>query len=302
MTLIELVQDFCMEVSVPAPNAVIGSLDPTINQVLALAQRLGRDLCREYDWQELDKEGLITTVAVSSTGDIVTGSPVITNIPDTSAFSVNWGVTGIGAGIAPFAQIISVDSATQVTMNLAAQATGTNQSLTFAQVQYPLPSDWLAEIPQTEWDRTDRWPLIGPVSPQDWQSFKSGIVYAGPRLRWRVLNGTMAINPPPGNGLTLAFEYISNGWVLSAAGVSQPRFTADTDTFVFDPSLMVAGLKLRWLQTKGFDYAFAQADFRNLLSTCRAQNKSAQKLSLAPSVGTILLTNRNIPDGNWPGN
>lgn len=301
MTLLELIQDFSMEVGVPAPNAVIGSLDPTVTQALALAQRLGRDMARDFEWQELDKEGLITTVAVASSGDLVTDSPVITNIPDTSAFSVNWGVTGVGAGIAPFAQIVSVDSATQITMNMAAQATATGQALTFAQVQYPLPSDWLKQIPQTEWDRTDRWPLIGPISPQDWQSFKSGIVYAGPRLRFRILDNTIAINPPPGNALTLAFEYISNGWALSPLGVPQARFTNDADTFVYDPSLMVAGLKLRWLQTKGFEYGYAERDYRDRLSTCRAQNKSAQKLSLAPTLGSILLTNRNIPDGGWPG-
>ena len=63
---------------------------------------------------------------------------------------------------------------------------------------------------------------------------------------------------------------------------------------------MLSGLKLRWLQTKGFDYSYAQKEYMDYLSTCKAQNKSAPVLSMAPMSGSVLLTNRNIPDGGWP--
>src|SRR5690606_4519906 len=55
------------------------------------------------------------------------------------------------------------------------------------QKEYPLPDDWKKQIAQTEWDRTNRWPLIGPNNPQDWQSIKSGVVSVGPRIRYRLL-------------------------------------------------------------------------------------------------------------------
>jgi hypothetical protein len=188
-----------------------------------------------------------------------------------------------------------------VTMNLPATGSST-ASLVFGQVQYALPSDWSKQIPQTEWDRSNRWPLLGPQSAQDWQSFKSGIVYAGPRLRFRIQGNTLSINPPPAANRNLAFEYISNGWVLDSTGlVSKTKFTADTDTCVFDDSLMILGLKLKWLQTKGFQYDYAQKEYTDYLNVCKAQDKSAPKLSLAPASGTVLLTNRNIPDGGFPG-
>jgi hypothetical protein len=139
---------------------------------------------------------------------------------------------------------------------------------------------------------------MGPQSSQDWQSFKSGIVMAGPRLRFRIQGRTITINPPPANGVTLAFEYISNGWVTDGS-VRKTKFTADTDTCYFDDSLMISGLKLRWLQTKGFDYTYAMAEYKEIMSNCQAQDKSAPRLSLAPARGSVLLTNQNIPDGNW---
>lgn len=299
MTLLELVQNMCLEVGIPSPTQVVTSQDVQINQIFALVNRLGNDITRTFEWQKLDKEYILQTQSTQLTGTITSGSKVITGISSTTGLTYNYGIDG--SGIAPFSQIVSVDSSTQVTMNLPATADGTF-TLTFGQVNYPLPSDWSKQIPQTEWDRSNRWPLLGPNSPQDWQSFKSGIVYAGPRLRFRIQGSTLAINPPPSTNLNLAFEYISKSWVLAADGVTyKSKFTADTDTFIFDDSLMTIGLKLRWLQSKGFEYDYAQREFSSLLNLCQGQDKSAAKLSLSPEVGSVLLTNRNIQDGNWNG-
>lgn len=297
MTLLELVQNMCLEAGISSPTQVVTSQDVQINQIYALVNRLGNDLVRTFEWQKLDKEYTFQTVSTTLTGTTTSGSKIITGISSTTGLTSNYGI--VGSGISPFAQIVSVDSSTQVTMNLPATATGTT-SLVFGQVNYPLPSDWSKQIPQTEWDRSNRWPLMGPNSPQDWQSFKSGIVYSGPRLRFRIQGNTLALNPPPSANLTLAFEYISNSWVLAADGVTyKNKFTVDTDTFIFDSSLLTIGLKLRWLQAKGFEYDFAQREFDGLLNMCKGQDKSAPRLSLSPINQSVLITNNNIPDGSW---
>ena len=298
-TLLDLVNNFSLEVGIATTTQVTTSSDVQVLQVLALANRVGHDLTRDFEWQRLDKEYIVQTVGTTLTGTTVSGSAVITGITDTTGLTTNYGISG--DNIAPFAQIVSVDSPTQVTMNLPATGSST-ASLVFGQVQYALPSDWSKQIPQTEWDRSNRWPLLGPQSAQDWQSFKSGIVYAGPRLRFRIQGNTLSINPPPASNLNLAFEYISNGWAIDQTGlIYKKKFTADTDTCVFDDSLMILGLKLKWLQTKGFQYDYAQKEFNDYLTVCKAQDKSAARLSLSPSSGTVLLTNRNTPDGSWRG-
>lgn len=297
MSLLTLVQDFCSEVGIPQPTSVVGSSDPQIQQILALLNRTGRTIARAWEWQKLVLEGRLTTVATSTTGDLVNGSAVVQNIPSTAGFTTSYGVVGLG--IRPFTQIQSIDSPTQVTLTLPATQTQVGQTLQFSQVQYDLPADWLKEIPQTEWDRSNRWPLIGPVSSQTWQSFKSGIVYAGPRARFRIQNQQIFINPPPANGFIYAYEYQSQNWVLSASGTGQAKFLADTDTHVFDESLLISGLKAQWFLIKGFDASSHLAEFNTLLDMCKAQDKSAPKLSLAPTGGDILLTNKNLPDGSW---
>lgn len=296
MNLLQLIQQACREMALNVPTAIVSSADPQTVQMFALLNRFGMDLCRQDDWQRLNREYIMTTVAQQQSATITNGSAIVT-LASTAGMTTNWGIDG--TGIAPFAQIVSVDSPTQVTMNMPAQASGT-YTLNFSQVQYPLPSDWKKQIPQTEWDRTNRWPMMGPQTPQAWQSFKSGIVYAGPRERFRILGQTMAVNPPPPNGLTFAWEYISNAYVTSVAGARKSSFTADDDTCVFDDSLMVQGLKVKFKQAKGLDVSFELSEFNILLEQCKAQDRSAAKLNLSPTDITVLLTTNNIQDGNWP--
>lgn len=297
MTLLQLIQQVCNELGLNAPLAVTSSQDPQIKQLYALLNRHGHDLSRRFEWERLNKEYLITTVAVAATTTTTLNSAVLA-LPSTAGITTNFGI--MGGGIAPFAMVKSVDSATQITMNMPATASGT-RSLTYSQVAYPLPSDWLKQIPQTEWDRSNRWPMLGPKSPQEWQSFKSGIVYAGPRERFRIQGGAFQVNPPPPNGLTFAFEYISSAWAMNSSGAAQQTLAADTDTTIFDDSLMVVGLKMRWKAAKGLDYTADGQEFNGLLSDIKAQDKSSPRLSLSPCSGDIYLSTNNIPDGSWGG-
>lgn len=296
MNLLEITQQLCYEVGIAAPTQVASSQDPQIQQIFALLNRFGRDLSRNYVWQELDREYLVTTATLVTTGNVTQSSAIITNIPDTSLLTTDWGADFVGA--VPFSQILSVGPNT-VTLSQPSEATGVGIPINFGQVNYPLPSDWLRQIEQTEWDRTNRWPLNGPKSPQEWQNFKSGIVYAGPRLRFRIAGNTIQLNPPPSAASLLSMEYVSENWVTALDGTTKPKFTLDTDEPVFDESLMVEGLKLRWNKAKGF--AYDEKAYSDLLSMCQAQNKSAPVLSLAQGNGSVLLSTANISDGNWPG-
>lgn len=296
MNLLQLIQQVCDELAINRPVSVVGTSDPQTRQLAALFYRLGNDLVRQFEWQRLNKEYILQTVAYSRVGTTTQGSNIITGV-DVTGLTTQFGIAGLG--IEPFAQITAV-GASQVTMNMPATASGT-VTLQWSQVQYNLPPDYIKEIPQTEWDRTNRWPLMGPQSAQDWQSFKSGIVYAGPRERFRIVGNTYAINPPPPNGLVFGFEYISGAWINSASGVAQTTLQSDTDTFIFSDSLLITGLKTQWKNSKGLDSSFDLAEFQSLLENNKAQDKSFQKLSLSPYGSSVLMTMANVPDGNWVG-
>src|SRR5207244_4821954 len=113
------------------PSIVIGSTTNQTMQILALAQRLGRDLIREYEWQYLTKAYVFqTTAAIVTTGTTTNASAVITAIPSTASLAIGNVVTG--TGMAPYAEILTIDSSFQVTLNIPATASGTGVALTFA--------------------------------------------------------------------------------------------------------------------------------------------------------------------------
>lgn len=62
-TLLDLIQNASRELGLPVPGQVIGSRDPQVSQMLAIVRRLGKDLVREFEWQQLISMATITTTA-----------------------------------------------------------------------------------------------------------------------------------------------------------------------------------------------------------------------------------------------
>jgi hypothetical protein len=82
---------------------------------------------------------------------------------------------------------------------------------------YNLPGDFNGNLSETLWNRTQHYPLIGPVDSVEWQNYKSGLITTLPRQRFkvRVKNYTNSIflDPTPTsseNGQTCALEYVSS--------------------------------------------------------------------------------------------
>lgn len=111
----------------------------------------------------------------------------------------------------------------------------------------------------TIWDRTNKLPVYGPLSDQEWQAVKA-LVQTGPRYSWRIRGGQLIVNPVPTAGYAWYFEYVSQYWILGADLTTYKQyFTLDTDTLLLPETLLLMGLRWRWKKEKGFEYA---EDFR----------------------------------------
>jgi hypothetical protein len=300
-TLLELVDQVSGELGLTQPTVVIGSTNNQTIQLLSLAQRLGKDLVRDFEWQRLVQAYIWQTQpAVSTTGNITAGSTIITNIPSTSALQVGNVITGTGQ--TPYAEILTIDSANQVTLNAPVTTSTASVSMTFAKQDYDLPTGYDRMISDTNWDRTDHWRNLGTKSSQDWQFLQGGIISIGPRERYRIYNNKFRIFQALTTVYNFSFEYVSNYWVCASGSDqgSKNAFTLDTDTCIFPDDLMMAGLKFYFLKAKKLDYGIELGEFTRALSYCKAQDVPVPSMSLAPVGMNQLVGPWSVQDGNWP--
>lgn len=170
---------------------------------------------------------------------------------------------------------------------------------------YPLPHDWAYFIDQTQWDRTNHWPLLGPKSAAEWAWLKGGLLASFPRMRFRVMKNHIEFWPVPESNseFTMSMEYMIGNWVQTTDAVEQEPnaayIKADGDICWYHPWLLVKYTKLKWLQLKGFDQSAATADFARLYDALKGKDTGAQVLSLAPRSTPFFIGPWSVPDGNW---
>jgi hypothetical protein len=296
-TLLELIQQTTAELNLAVPTYVIGNPSQDVQQILALMNRAGYDLVKEYNWQALELEYRFYTEAITTTCDTIEGTQTLTAIPSTTGLDNTYSI--VGTAIPQDTYVDTVTSPTVVTTTQQLSSTTTGESVTFSKTIYPLPSDYETITDNTHWDKTKHWQMLGPVDAQQWQWLKSGYISTGPRVRWRILGNTFQIWPPYNTQEYLGFEYRSKGFVRSTANAVLNSFQADTDTTVLDDTVLVLLTKLKYFQIKSFDTTSLQQDYMRYLSIAKANDKGSATLSFAPQPSAVLMGWANIPDTGY---
>ncbi len=308
MTLLEMVNAALGELGLPQVSTVVGSRDPTALQMLALANREGNELWRARDWTFLQTEFIINLeTPITMTGDYSVNGTSITNLSSSTAV-LQAGAYAINAADAPTAQrLATITSASAVQCEMEFTGTAVGDTITFARDTYNLPVTFDRFITNTWWDRSMHWMLIGPQSPQFDQWQRSGIVQTGPRRRWRQVGVQPTVYriwpPPTANDVpaALVFEYVSNAWIVTEAGAYISTFAADTDTPLFNPQMMILGLKWRFYQAKGFAYGAMQQEAQDFVNREKSRDGGIPDLTMTRRRFPWLITSANVSDGNFPG-
>jgi|SRR3984957_10688379 len=321
LTLLQIVQAAQAELGLPQASTVVGNTDPTTVQMFALSNRVLDELrrCNPTGWTAMQFEyDLAVPVPITTTGNLTAANTnTITSIPSTTGILANY-FSVSGPDVAQAARVASVTDANTVVMTMLATNTAavTGGTFVFAQDTFPEPPgfDWFQN--RTMWDRTNRWELIGPDSPQVDQWHRSGIVTTGPRRHFRQL-GPFANNfriwPPPTEltePLQLVFEYLSIDAVNVQGGASPAPstptyaqyFANDTDTPLLDDQAIVMGIKWMFWEIKGFgSYVTLQNRWVDYVDRLIARDGAAPTLQLAKRASPIFLSPSNVQDGFFPG-
>lgn len=300
-TLLQLVQQASAEMGLAIPNTVVGNTATDVQQMYYLTNALGNEMAREYPWEALNMEYDWYSQYVQSNGAIVAGTNVITGVDPAAVNFINSkGATNFqvqGLGVIQSTQVVSA-LGTTVTINSVATGDGSGQ-YTFGQVEYDLPSGFDRITDRTQYDKSKRWEMLGPETPQQWQWLKSSYISTGPRIRWRIMGQKFQIWPLTSTNEYLSFEYVSTNWAKTASGTYIPQFASDSDTSIFPDRLMVLGIKKKYFEVKGFDTSAYQRDFDAQMNIAKANDQGSPTLSLAPRTANVLIGWENIPDANY---
>jgi len=165
---------------------------------------------------------------------------------------------------------------------------------------YALPDDFEYFVQKSFWDGNMLWELVGPITAQEKQLLRYGSVTSGPRRKFYVRNNRLYLDPnPPTTGDTIAYDYYSNAWCLSAAGVAQRRWTADTDTYKLDEDCFVQGMKWRFLRAKGLDYGEEKKSYDEDCMRVLARDGGVRDLALVRTFGIPLISMGNVADTGY---
>lgn len=138
-----------------------------------------------------------------------------------------------------------------------------------AQDEYALPTDYGEMISDTVWNQDTFWEVRGPLSPQQWQTVKSGLA-SSPALRFRfrikrsATSGekVFVLDPVPTAVETVVFEYLTNRWASDTGGTTfATKFSADSDVSLLDEDLLEMGLEWRFKAAKGLGFAAELAEY-----------------------------------------
>lgn len=169
---------------------------------------------------------------------------------------------------------------------------------------YALPDDFGYIINNTGWDTTNNTPLVEALTAEQWAGLKGAGLEEGARqYSFRISGGRINILPEPSAvGAVLSFEYISSNWVWDGSTVT-PVYTKNvvlaSDTPLFDRTLISRALKVKYLESAGFDTTKAQADYNQIFAFLTGTEKGAPILNAGGRRGFPYLNGRNIPFGGF---
>lgn len=162
----------------------------------------------------------------------------------------------------------------------------------------PVPTDLDRFIPDTFYNRTSQRKVIGPITSQLWQQMQARPASVASYICFRKRAGAFLMTPTPTAGDTIAYEYVSNLWVLSSANVGKTAFSSDDDTIALDDELLIQSIRWRWKQAKGLEYGEDMLTYERNLQQALGNDGGAMALDIGGGLQGETWR-ANLPEGSF---
>jgi hypothetical protein len=122
--------------------------------------RRATNCARQYDWQALNKQYVVTESSTTLVGNTVLGSSTVSGIASTAGIDTTYGISGTGINQACF--VSAVPSVVHAHTVATGHVDGDGTTFTLGKVRYSMPSDFDRKIDRTQWDKSKHWEALGP--------------------------------------------------------------------------------------------------------------------------------------------
>jgi hypothetical protein len=141
-------------------------------------------------------------------------------------------------------------------------------------------ADFSRVVNNTMWNRTQRWPVMGPKSPAEWQELKASMT-TGPWQQYRIRGNSLLFLPTPSAGSSIYFEWITKNWATNAAGsISSTVLAADTDVSRLDERIHALGAIWRFKAAKKLEYSEDFDKYELAVADAMSRDGSKPQLNL----------------------
>ena len=163
-----------------------------------------------------------------------------------------------------------------------------------AEPEYNLPSDFKKFVVNTAWQKDKYWRMRGSLSGQRWEQIRnrqSSQSYNVFRI-FRTQNSVGAqvqddsapntirkfhIEPAPGAGIDIVYEYVSEAYWISEDGTTFKRTPdADSDESLFGDEMHILDGIWRFKAAKGYNFSTDLALFEDYRDTAMAQDMAQE--------------------------
>lgn len=165
---------------------------------------------------------------------------------------------------------------------------------------FNLPSDFLRPVNDSQFNRSNQWPT-GLISSQHWQALKATTLSSTVRTLYRIVQGRIQFYAAPASGAVIAGDYVSRFWAKTEGAATADLYEpADSgDSVMYEPNLMVKGLKLKFLLATNQDATAAAEEYRVAFEAA-AGTEPAQILDLNGGLQEDRLIDAyNLPITGW---
>lgn len=336
MSLLSIVQQVASKVLGTLPSSlssgVISSGDQAIQTIIGLVNEEGQETSNTYTWQALRNEATFSTGGnqggILSFGTLTPGSgynggnsQIFNNVPltggtgtgATATFNVSSGVVAsctifpptLGSGSGYVAgDVLSVAPASLggpggAGFSIQVATVGLVGIENQGSLLTLCGPDFNFIVDETIWDRTTRRPVFGPKSPQEWQQLKAQLMQ-GPWYQYTIRGNNFLMIPPPAQGDTIYFEWITKYWCTNAAGtVGQLAMVADTDVSKIDETVITLGAIWRFRKGKGLSWQVDYDKWQDKIGELTTRDGAKARINLA-GVQSDIYPGIIVPSGNWP--